>query len=97
MGRWVTTAAVLAITLAACSQGTAGRRPGGADSASPTDAASTTDPLVDPDDIVSGGPPPDGIPPIDDPKFLAPGDTTFLTDREPVLAVEIGGEAKAYP
>jgi len=94
--RWLTMAAALAITLAACSQGApdADEDPGGP---SRTQAASTPDPLVDPEDIISGGPPPDGIPPIDDPKFLVPGDASFLTEREPVLAVEIGGEAKAYP
>jgi Protein of unknown function (DUF3179) len=54
-------------------------------------------PLVDPDDIVSGGPPPDGIPPIDDPTFLTPEDASFLADSEPVLAVEIAGDARAYP
>jgi hypothetical protein len=94
--RGLTKASVLAITLASCGQGApaAGEDPGGP---SPAEAASTPDPLVDPDDIISGGPPPDGIPPIDDPKFLAPGDAGYLTDREPVLAVEVGGEAKAYP
>ena len=93
--RWLTMTAALAITLAACSQGVPSvEEPGGPSRA---DAGSTPDPLVDPEDIISGGPPPDGIPPIDDPKFLAPGDATFLTEREPVLAVEIGGEAKAYP
>jgi hypothetical protein len=96
--RWPTTALVLAITLATCSQGAPDdsvEDPGGS---SRTEAESATpDPLVDPEDILSGGPPPDGIPPIDDPKFLAPGDAGFLTDREPVLAVEIGQEAKAYP
>jgi hypothetical protein len=95
-GRWVTIAVALAITLAACSPGTADRA-GRADGPSTTEAASPPDPLVDPDDIISGGPPPDGIPPIDEPRFLAPGDATFLADREPVLAVDIGGEAKAYP
>ena len=40
---------------------------------------------------------PDGIPSIDDPKFLVAADAEFLTDSEPVLAVEIGNEAKAYP
>jgi hypothetical protein len=87
--------AALAITLAACGQSAPSvEDPGGP---SRTEAGSTPDPLVDPEDIISGGPPPDGIPPIDDPKVLAPGDATFVTDREPVLAVEIGGEAKAYP
>jgi len=46
----------------------------------------------------SGGPPRDGIPPIDDPKptsIAAAG--AFLGDREPVLVVEAGGAARAYP
>lgn len=95
--RWLTTASVLAITFAACGQEAADDAGEDSGGPAPTEVASTPDPLVDPDDIISGGPPPDGIPPIDDPKFLAPRDAGFLTDREPVLAVEIGGEAKAYP
>ncbi len=45
-----------------------------------------------------GGPPRDGIPPIDHPKpvRLAFADG-FLTRREPVIAVDIGGQARAYP
>ncbi len=61
------------------------------------DESDDPEPLVDPEDIISGGPPPDGIPPIDDPTFLAPDAASFLADREPVLAVEIGNDAKAYP
>jgi hypothetical protein len=46
----------------------------------------------------SGGPPRDGIPPIDHPRLeaLAAGDR-FLSAREPVIAVRIAGEARAYP
>jgi hypothetical protein len=47
--------------------------------------------------IRSGGPPPDGIPPIDEPLFLAPGSVDFLAENEPVLAIEINGDARAYP
>jgi hypothetical protein len=54
-------------------------------------------PLVPVDEIISGGPPPDGIPPIDEPRFLAAGDVDFLQDNEPVLAFEVGGEHRAYP
>ncbi|MFP4511647.1 MAG: DUF3179 domain-containing protein [Acidimicrobiales bacterium] len=54
-------------------------------------------PLVPMDEIISGGPPPDGIPPIDEPRFLSVDDVDFLADDEPVLAVEIDGEARAYP
>ena len=49
------------------------------------------------DELREGGPPPDGIPPIDVPTFLSPADVDFLADNEPVMAVEIGGEARAYP
>lgn len=95
--RWLTMAAALAITLAACRQDTPDDSARDAGGASMTDAEPASEPLVDPDDIISGGPPPDGIPPIDDPKFLSPQDATFLADREPVLAVEIDGDARAYP
>ncbi len=54
-------------------------------------------PLVDPAEIISGGPPPDGIPPLDKPVFLPAGAVDDLGDREPVLALELGGEARAYP
>ena len=55
-------------------------------------------PLVDPDEIISGGPPPDGIPPIDNPVFLPVIDNLDLLDpAEPVVALEIDGDARAYP
>ncbi|MGH9229992.1 MAG: DUF3179 domain-containing protein [Acidimicrobiales bacterium] len=55
------------------------------------------DPLVDPDDLLSGGPPPDGIPAIDQPKFLEPDQVDVLDDAEPVMALQIGDDARAYP
>src|SRR5918996_5087355 len=51
---------------------------------------------VDTDLIVPGGPPPDGIPPIDEPKFLSPAQVQLVA-QEPVLSVELGSQAKAYP
>jgi hypothetical protein len=86
--------ALLAVTVAACSRAADGGSSGGTEGGQ---VSSTQEPLVDPDDIISGGPPPDGIPPIDHPKFLAPEDVAFLADAEPVLAVEIDGDARAYP
>jgi hypothetical protein len=45
-----------------------------------------------------GGPPRDGIPPIDHPTAGAlPTGDRFLSPREPVISVEIGGQARAYP
>ncbi|MEL6435170.1 MAG: DUF3179 domain-containing protein, partial [Pseudomonadota bacterium] len=47
--------------------------------------------------ILSGGPPKDGIPSIDNPLFeFVPG-VDSLADNEPVVAVTISGDARAYP
>ncbi len=55
------------------------------------------EPLIDPDGMLSGGPPPDGIPPIDEPTFLSADQVDFLEDNEPVLALTVGDESRAYP
>ena len=39
----------------------------------------------------------DSIPAIDDPTFIEPEQATWLAAREPVIAFENGGEARAYP
>jgi len=62
----------------------------------PADAQFPT-PLIDVGELRSGGPPPDGIPPIDEPRFLDAAAVSFLEDSEPVLALEIAGDARAYP
>ncbi len=50
------------------------------------------------DEILSGGPPRDGIPPIDNPKFTTFEDADrWLGLQEPVIAFEINGDARAYP
>ncbi len=55
-------------------------------------------PLVDPARIISGGPPPDGIPPINEPKFVSVADAgEWLAPEEPVIALRIGEDARAYP
>jgi len=49
-------------------------------------------------EIISGGPPKDGIPAIDAPVFAAVSALeTPPEPQEPVLSVEIGGVARAYP
>ena len=50
------------------------------------------------DEFLSGGVPRDGIPPLDDPQFESVEDAdTWLEDVQPVIALEINGEARAYP
>ena len=49
-------------------------------------------------EFTSGGPPKDGIRALDEPKFesIAEGDEVVV-DREPVIALELNGDARAYP
>ncbi|MEM7442270.1 MAG: DUF3179 domain-containing protein [Pseudomonadota bacterium] len=49
------------------------------------------------DEILSGGPPRDGIPSIDAPTFRPVDQIEDLGPDEPVLSVEINGDARAYP
>ena len=49
-------------------------------------------------EISSGGPPRDGIPPLDRPVFTTFEDADgWLNSKEPVIALEIDGDARAYP
>ncbi|MGD9702891.1 MAG: DUF3179 domain-containing protein [Ilumatobacteraceae bacterium] len=61
------------------------------------DVAGLPEPLVPLSELRSGGPPPDGIPSIDEPRFLPAAGVDFLADNEPVMAVDVGGDARAYP
>ena len=49
-------------------------------------------------DFLSGGPPKDGIRSLEDPPFIsiAEGNESFV-GNEPVIAIEINGDARAYP
>ena len=48
-------------------------------------------------EILSGGPPKDGIPAIDHPEFTAVGQDRQIAANEPVIGLEIDGDARAYP
>ncbi len=49
-------------------------------------------------EILSGGPPKDGIPAVDEPKFVTVAEADgWLKPREPVIFVQVGEEARAYP
>lgn len=50
------------------------------------------------DELVSGGPPKDGIPALDFPRFeTVPAAARWLGEKEPVLVVELGQDVRAYP
>lgn len=48
-------------------------------------------------EIIGGGPEKDGIPSIDEPKFVSITDATFLSDDELGIAVTLRDTAKFYP
>jgi hypothetical protein len=69
--------------------------PSGATAEFSTDFSKHTVPY---DEIFSGGPPKDGIPAIDEPKFIDVKEADgWLKPVEPVILVEVGPEARAYP
>ena len=50
------------------------------------------------EEILSGGPPKDGIPAIDEPRFVGVEEAdAWLEPREPVILLRVGDEARAYP
>lgn len=101
----VVVAVSLALLLTACSlrsdDGTADGTPSSPDGRGldisfegwETDFSTHSVPLAE---FQSGGPPRDGIPPVDEPKFVAVGEQA-IPPREPVIALRIGDDARAYP
>lgn len=54
--------------------------------------------LVDPEKIVGGGPPKDGIPSIDNPRFVSVAEADeWIADNELVLAIIYKGVKRVYP
>ena len=87
--------ALSAVALTACVGSEAA--PGTQTTSTPPPAISPRpSPLIDPDEIIEvlG---PDQIPAIDEPKFRPATEARFLTPQEPVLALAIAGDARAYP
>lgn len=52
--------------------------------------------IIDRSEVLSGGPPKDGIPSIDEPKFVTLAEAE-LDPREPVIGFSHEGDARAYP
>lgn len=52
---------------------------------------------IDLQELLRGGPPKDGIPSIDKPKFLGVGSIDWLSPMELVIAVQVEREVRAYP
>ncbi len=54
--------------------------------------------IVDPDKIVGGGPPKDGIPSIDNPRFVTLDEADeWIEDNELVLGITYKGVKRVYP
>ncbi|WP_421870777.1 DUF3179 domain-containing protein [Motiliproteus sp.] len=53
--------------------------------------------LIPKEQILSGGPPRDGIPSIDRPRFVDADQDDFLQPESPVIGLTLAGESRAYP
>lgn len=53
--------------------------------------------VVDFGEFQSGGPPRDGIPALDDPRFVPASRADWLHPDEPVIVVTVGDDSRAYP
>lgn len=53
--------------------------------------------LIPSKDILQGGPPRDGIPSIEQPKFVAAANASFMRPTDRVIGITINGESRAYP
>jgi len=111
--RWLAAMVITLSVAAACGGGgTSGSRTGAPaaipGSPAPVDASSFealagdwrtdfTRASVSGGEFLSGGPGKDGIPAIDHPKFVPVAEATFVDDREPVLTLDVDGDARAYP
>lgn len=70
----------------------------GGESSYPGWRTDTSKRSVELSELISGGPPKDGIPSIDRPVFVSNEEAgRWLGEREPVIALEVEGEARAYP
>ena len=50
------------------------------------------------EEVLSGGPPKDGIPAIDEPRFVGVGEAdAWLEPQEPVILLQVADEVRAYP
>ncbi len=103
--------AVLGLILAACASDPAvedaepdgeavatGELPDGPSALDDMDDPAFPEPLVETSEIISGGPPPDGIPPIDEPHFVDVDEADeWIEDREPVVWLRVDDDVRAYP
>lgn len=78
---------ILAGTLAANAAGLAG----------PFNGFDVSNAIVPLEEIRSGGPPRDGIPAIDRPRFVSPRAVRDLQPEDRVISVTAGGQTRAYP
>lgn len=53
--------------------------------------------IISSNQIKSGGPPRDGIPSIDNPKFADANDVDFIKETDLVIGLDVNGDTRAYP
>ena len=65
--------------------------------AAPHNGFDISDSLIDSEQILAGGPAKDGIPAIDNPRFVSATDAQHMQPQDRVLGITLNGMSKAYP
>lgn len=92
---WIIASVIAAVTILSAIAITTLSSPSGP--AIDNEKSNTPAPLVPLEKIVSGGPPKDGIPSIDKPKFVPVEKATFIEEGDIVIGLQYNGVTKAYP
>ena len=58
---------------------------------------SIEDPLIPLEEILGGGPPRDGIPSIDSPKFILAAEADWLFPDSRIIGLDVEGDIRVYP
>jgi hypothetical protein len=92
-----TLAILTALFFAGCSETNMDEGIGNNGSGMPGEEGTSAEWLIPENEVRDGGPGKDGIPAIDNPKFIRVNEVNFLNDNDLVLGYADGNEVRAYP
>lgn len=93
----ITISFLLMVSFNSCSSGEDGGTQNGPFGDNNNNGNNINEWLIPVSEVKDGGPGKDGIPSIDNPKFITAAEASFMDDWRLVIGIKEGGEARAYP
>ncbi len=93
MGKYLVAISVVMMTVGCSDRSETSPLPPGS-SSSPTSDRSW---LIQENEVFDGGPGKDGIPSVDNPRFISTGAVDFMSDNDLILVISVQDEIKGYP